>query len=263
MRDAEQPAAMTAPADLQLFALRGMPRIGTGDDIAAELLHALQRSGLALVDGDIIAIAQKIVSKAEGRAVRLADVEPSARARELGTKTGKDPRLVELILRESVEIVRRRGGVLITRTRLGFVQANAGIDQSNVDGGGQVLLLPVDPDASAARMRSEIAVRSGRRVGILVIDSMNRPWRLGTTGAVIGCSGVRVLDDRRGSPDLYGRRLEVTVSNPADGLAAAANLLMGEADEGVPAVLIRGVPSGDETQIARDIVRPLEDDLFR
>jgi len=243
----------------------GMPMVEAGDDLTGQILQAVASNGLALVDGDIVCIAQKVISKAEGQLVPLADITPSAQAIALAEETDKDPRLVELILRESTEVLRKKPGVLIVRHRLGLVGAHAGIDQSNVDHGDgeQALLLPADPDASAATLREEIRKRTGANISIIVTDSHNRPWRMGTIGGAIGCAGLQVLDDHRGGADLYGRELKVTLINRADALAGAATLVMGETTEKVPLALIRGLPVEDSEQTARMINRPLEEDLFR
>lgn len=243
----------------------GMPMVEAGDDLTGQILQAVASNGLDLVDGDIVCIAQKVISKAEGQLVPLADITPSAHAIALAEETDKDPRLVELILRESTEVLRKKPGVLIVRHRLGLVGAHAGIDQSNVDHGDgeQALLLPADPDASAATLREEIRKRTRANISIIVTDSHNRPWRMGTIGGAIGCAGLQVLDDHRGGADLYGRELKVTLINRADALAGAATLVMGETTEKVPLALIRGLPVEDSEQTARMINRPLEEDLFR
>ncbi len=246
-----------------------MPMVNPGDDLGALIVDALIANDLALVDGDIVCLAQKIVSKAEGQLVALAEITPSPRAIELAAETDKDPRLVELILRESTEVMRKKMGVLIMRHRLGLVGAHAGIDQSNVDhtGGEQALLLPRDPDASAAGIRDELQHRTGKQVGVIITDSQNRPWRMGTTGCAIGCAGFTVLDDYRGGEDVYGRELKVTLINRADAIAGAATLVMGETTEKIPLALVRGMPleSAERTtgQNAALINRPLEEDLFR
>lgn len=253
-------------AELRLHALHGIPLVQKGDDITAMMLDAVSGEQLSLEDGDVLAVAQKIVSKTEGRTVHLADVTPSAEAEALAEKLEKDPRLVELVLSQSSEVVRTRfPGVLIVRNKLGFVHAHAGIDQSNIDHteSDSALLLPEDPDRSAATIRAAIRERTGRNVGVLIVDSMNRPHRLGTIGTAIGSAGISVMDDLRGANDLFGRELKVTITSRADGLAAAANFLMGEADDKVPAVLIKGLPAEDSDAKARDLIRPLEDDLFR
>ncbi|MGD8832515.1 MAG: coenzyme F420-0:L-glutamate ligase, partial [Pseudomonadales bacterium] len=227
----------------EVFAVPGMPLVRPGDDLAALLLDALGESGRALEEGDCVCLAQKIVSKAEGRQVSLASVTPSAEAVALAAETDKDPRLVELILSESTELLRKKPGVLIMRHRLGLVGAHAGIDQSNIEHGDgeEALLLPLDPDASAARFRAEIRDRLGVDVGVIITDSANRPWRLGTVGIAIGAAGLSVLDDHRGGRDMYGRELKVTLINRADAIASAAVLVMGETTERMPAAIVRGL----------------------
>ena len=243
----------------------GIKLVEAGDDLPRLLLDGLAASGLALQDGDIVAVAQKIISKAEGRRVDLETVEASAEAHRLAAETDKDPRLVQLILDESTEVVRKKPGVLIMRHKLGLVGAHAGVDQSNIlhGGTGSALLLPKDPDASAAEIRRALIAATQRNVAVLVTDSANRPWRLGTVGIAIGAAGLSVLDDRRGGTDLYGRELKVTLINRADSLASAATLAMGETTERTPATLIRGFGSEDTDQSAGDIPRPLDEDLFR
>ena len=259
-------AAPSAPS-LTLTALPSIPHVHAGDDVATLLLDALGRAGLALRDGDVLAIAQKIVAKAEGRQVRLAEVTPTARAEELAAVVGKDARLMELILRESTEVSRLRPGVIIVRHRLGFTSANAGIDRSNVQlASGEeeaVLLLPHDPDASAAALRAALLAATGAAVGVVITDSHGRPFRLGTVGVAIGVAGLPALWDRRGEADLYGYRLQHTDVGLADEIAAAAGLLMGQAAEGLPAVLIRGLRLPPAEGRATDLVRPPELDLYR
>ena len=245
--------------------LPGIKLVEAGDDLAAILLDAVAAANMCLADGDIIAVAQKIVSKAERREVRLRDVQASAEAEEWAAKTQKDPRLVQLILNESTAVLRHKPGVLIVRHKLGLVGAHAGIDQSNIDhdADGSALLLPEDPDASAARLRRALAEATGRTLGVLVTDSANRPWRLGSVGIAIGAAGLDVLDDRRGGADIYGRTLKTTLVNRADGIAAAAALAMGETAERTPAALVRGLPAASrQRQSAKAIVRPPEEDLF-
>lgn len=251
-------------SSLSIHPLTGIPLIGRGDDLAALLLDALARQGMAAENGDIFVVAQKIVSKAEGRLVRLSDVQASEDAQALAAEVDKDPRLVELILRESSAIVRKAPGVVIVRNRLGIIGANAGIDQSNIDHeeGDCALLLPEDPDRSAAHLRHALQQRTAKRVGVIISDSMNRPWRLGTLGQAIGSAGITVLDDRRGHKDLFGRELKVTMSNRADSIAAAALLVMGETTERVPAAVVRGFDPEDSPQVARESLRPASDDLF-
>jgi coenzyme F420-0:L-glutamate ligase/coenzyme F420-1:gamma-L-glutamate ligase len=250
-------------AELLLKPLRGIPVIDAGADLVEIALNGLTQSDESLREGDLLIFAQKIVSKAEGRAVDLAGVIPSDRALELAKDTGKDARVVELVLRESSEVLRAREGVLIVRHRLGFSLANAGIDASNVGRNNHVLLLPEDPDASALRIRNDLRARTGIDAGILVIDSLGRPWRLGTIGTAIGVSGIPALLDLRGRPDLHGRPLEATEIALADELAAAASLMMGQADEGTPIVLARGVPYTRREGSARELLRPKDKDLFR
>jgi coenzyme F420-0:L-glutamate ligase/coenzyme F420-1:gamma-L-glutamate ligase len=256
----------TSTASITLIPLAGLPHVQPGDDISGLILDAMRQNGLALQEGDVLAIAQKIISKAEGRTVRLADVTPSQRAIDVGLATDKDPRLVELILRESQEISRLRKGVLITRHRLGFTSANAGIDHSNVaqEGGEEtVLLLPADPDGSAAAIREAIQTQMDVQVGVVICDSHGRPFRLGTVGVAIGVAGMPALWDRRGEPDLYGVHLQHTDVGLADEVAAAAGLVMGQAAEGVPVVLLRGLSLGSIHGKASDLVRPLALDLYR
>ena len=252
-------------AALRLTPVPGLPMIQAGDDLATLVVQALQRADLKLEGGDVVCVAQKIVSKAEGRQVNLDDVKPSEQAISLSAETDKDPRLVQLILDESTEVLRQRPGILIVRHRLGLVCANAGIDQSNIDhdGGEQALLLPLEPDRSAAVLRDRLAELTGANVGVLITDSHNRPWRLGTVGVAIGAAGIEVLDDHRGGADLFGRELKVTLINRADAIAAAATLLMGETIERIPLVLAKGLAAQSSGETARLIVRPLDEDLFR
>ncbi|MCC7483990.1 MAG: coenzyme F420-0:L-glutamate ligase [Burkholderiales bacterium] len=254
---------MTA-RELTLTALPGMPEVEPGADLAGLLLDAVARAGRSLVDGDVLVIAQKIVSKAEGRLVPLADVAPSPRAQALAREADKDPRLVELMLRESREVLRVKPGVLIVEHRLGLVMAGAGIDQSNTGTAQEAaLLLPEDPDASARAVRDRLRQRAGAAVGVVVNDSFGRAWRNGVTGVAIGVAGIPALVDQRGRPDRGGRILRVTQIAAADEIAAAASLLMGQADEGLPAVLARGFPHAPRESAAAELVRPRAEDLFR
>jgi coenzyme F420-0:L-glutamate ligase/coenzyme F420-1:gamma-L-glutamate ligase len=251
---------------LTLTAVPHIPHVQPGDHLADLILEALAKAQISLADGDVLAVAQKIVSKAEGRLMRLADVLPSEHAIEVAAQTDKDPRVVALILQESDEISRLRQGVLIVRHRLGFTSANAGIDRSNVAQSGDdemVLLLPLDPDASAARLREAIAARLGVQVGVVITDSHGRPFRMGTVGVAIGVAGIPALWDRRGEPDLYGYQLQHTDVGVADEIAAAAGLLMGQAAEGMPVVLVRGLHLPITDGRASDLVRPKEMDLYR
>ncbi len=252
--------------ELILTGIAALPEVVLGADLADLLTAALTHMNSPLQSGDVIVLAQKIISKAEGRTVHLADVQPSARAQSLARECSKDPRLIELVLRESREVLRVKPGVIIVEHRLGFVMANAGIDQSNVPGDDVALLLPEDPDASARALRDTLRARSGVNVGVLIIDSFGRAWRNGVTGTAIGVAGVPALIDLRGRHDRNGRELRVTQIAAADELAAAASLVMGQADEGVPAVLARGFPYAlsplRESAIA-DMIRPKAEDLFR
>ncbi|HSB90536.1 MAG TPA: coenzyme F420-0:L-glutamate ligase, partial [Anaerolineales bacterium] len=219
-------------------------------------------------DGDVLVVAQKVVSKAEGRRVNLAEVVPSARAVALAREGGKDPRVVEVVLRESRRVVRAQRGVLIVEHRLGFVCANAGVDHSNVAGEGSaggewILLLPEDPDASARHLRQSLESWSGKRLAVLIIDSHGRPWRMGTVGVAIGVSGFPALVDLRGREDLFGYRLRITQVGLADEIAAAASALMGQADERRPVVHVRGLPYPLREGSTAELLRPAEEDLFR
>ncbi len=253
-------------SEMWLRALPGLPAIRPGDDLPAMIIAALQTAELTLQPGDVLVVSSKIVSKCENRYVDLRDVLPSDRARRLAEKTLKDPRLVELVLRESVEVSRTTPHVLIVRHRLGFTSANAGIDQSNTGyaNSNMVLLLPEDPDASAARLADEIEDRLGIRPAVVISDTHGRPFRLGNLNVAIGISGLPPVVDQRGQPDLFGRTLQATVTAVADQVAAAAGLVSGEADEGQPVILMRGLawPEG-QTGTAREIVRPPEQDLYR
>jgi coenzyme F420-0:L-glutamate ligase/coenzyme F420-1:gamma-L-glutamate ligase len=242
---------------LQLFALPGPPMVQAGDDLAAQLSAAMARAGLAPEPGDVLAIAQKIVSKAEGRSIALASVAPSQAARDLATQTGKDARLVELILSESERVVRARPNLIIVKHRLGFVMANAGIDQSNVGEDGQALLLPRDPDASAAALAARLGLP------VVITDSFGRAWRRGTVGVAIGAAGLPALQDLRGRPDLFGRTLMVSITGFADEIAAAAGLVMGQGAEGIPAVLLRGLAWSGAVNPAAELLRPAQEDLFQ
>jgi coenzyme F420-0:L-glutamate ligase/coenzyme F420-1:gamma-L-glutamate ligase len=258
---------MGTAGKLELIALQGVGRIAPGDDLALRIVRAAAQTGIALADGDVLAVAQKVVSKSEGRFAVLDDVTPSPRAMDLAATCLKDARLVELVLRESREVLRAVPDVLIVEDRRGLVLANAGIDQSNVEpdaaGRARVLLLPEDPDASAQRLRTRIRALAGVEAGVLVNDSIGRAWRLGTVGTCIGASGLPGLLDLRGSRDLNGRALQTTEVGYADELAAAASLLMGQAGEGRPVVLIRGAALPRTDGNARELQRTRDKDLFR
>jgi coenzyme F420-0:L-glutamate ligase/coenzyme F420-1:gamma-L-glutamate ligase len=248
---------------LTLTGLTGVPLVRPGDDLAAIIVAALAGNGIAAADGDVLVVAQKIVSKAEGRIVALAAVRPSSRAEALAAELDKDPRLIEIILSESNRVVRHRPGLLIVEHRLGFVMANAGVDHSNVDGEDQVLLLPCDPDASARDLQQRLGAALGRRLAVVVNDSFGRPWRKGVAGVALGSAGLPALIDKRGEPDLFGRPLLVTEIGFADEIAAAASLVMGQAAEGVPIVHLRGLAWSAPDVPAAALVRPAEHDLFR
>lgn len=250
---------------LELLAVPGLPEVRAGDDLAALVIDRAGRAGIEMQAEDVVVFAQKVVSKAEGRTVELSTIVPSARACAVAARVGKDPRLVELILGESDAIVREARNVLIVRHRLGLVMANAGVDQSNVDSGGtgeRALLLPIDPDASATRLRTALQALSGVDLAVVINDSFGRPWRRGAVGTAIGCAGIAALQDLRGRPDRHGRSLRVTEVGTADEIAAAASLLMGQADEGLPVVIVRGLGRAHPASAAAALLRPAHEDLF-
>ena len=247
-------------------AVPGVPLIEPGDDLAAVLVDSLRDAGIVPRDRDVFVVAQKVVSKAEGRYVDLHDVVPSRRAVELAAAVGKDPRVVEVILSESNEVVRHAHGVLIVAHRLGFVMANAGVDQSNIrhpDGGERVLLLPENPDASCIRLKNRIDECFGVEVAVVINDSFGRPWRNGVVGVALGAAGLPALLNLIGAPDLFGRAMRVTEVAIADEIASAASLLMGQTDAGLPFVHARGLawdaPAGNAAMLLRHKAR----DLFR
>lgn len=257
---------MSGPS-LTLTAVPDLPLVAPGDDLAAVLIQGLARARIAPAARDVLVVAQKVVSKAENRFVDLAEVTPSERARALARAVDKDPRLVELILSESEEVVAHKPGVLVVAHRLGVVLANAGIDRSNVgaqEGGEErVLLLPEDPDASAAQLKARLDAHYGLNLGVIVADSLGRAWRNGVTGVALGAAGLPALRDMIGRKDLFGRTLDVTQTGFADEIAAAASLVMGQADEGLPAVLVRGLDWREPATGARALLRPKDEDLFR
>lgn len=254
-------ARESVAASLRLFRIPGLPEIRKGDDLPARIIGATRKAGLGFEDGDILVVAQKIVSKAEGAVVRLADVKPSLRAREIARRLKKDARVVQLVLKESRRILREKR-VLIVETKHGFVCANAGIDHSNVPGSDAVTLLPRNPDRSAKKLAANLRKRTGKRVAVIISDTFGRPWRLGLTNVAIGAAGLQVLVDLRGKRDREGKPLTATILAVADELAAAAGLLMGKS-EGVPAVLIRGYRYKPASEKAASIIRPASEDLFR
>src|ERR1700730_16623820 len=263
---AAQALRMSRTGAVELLAIPGIPMVKPGDDLAVLIAEGLARGGMTLRANDVLVLAQKIVSKTEGRSVDLATVKPSARAVALAAEIEKDPRLVELILSESVRVVRSRPNVLIVEHRLGFVMANAGIDQSNVaptDGVERALLLPVDPDGRAEALRARLATEHGAPIAVIITDSFGRAWRRGTSGVAIGAAGLPALLDLRGNPDLFGRILQVSISGFADEIAAAASLVMGQGDEAQPVVLVRGLTWNKPANPAANLVRPATEAMFR
>lgn len=252
-------------ARVELIAVPGLPLVEPGDDLACLILGGLARQGEALRSRDVVVIAQKVVSKAENCYVDMEDIVPGARAQELAAQTGKDARFVELVLSESSDVVRTGKNVLIVRHRNGYIYANAGIDQSNIDPsapGLRALLLPKDPDASAARLRAALAAASGAEVAVIINDSAGRPWRMGVTGIAIGSAGILALHSRIGDGDLFGKPLLVTEIAVADELAAAASHVMGQADEACPVVLVRGARYESSEEGSARLIRPRAMDLF-
>lgn len=246
------------------YAIPDIPLIQADDDIFAITLDKIKQAGMALQDGDVLVISSKIVSKSEGRRIPLDTVTPSDEAQQLAEETGKDPRIVELILQDSVMISRKRMGVLVTQHRLGFVSANAGIDQSNtLDGNNHVLILPDDPDKTAQEFHAKIQEEFGIHVGIVISDTHGRPFRIGNIGVAIGVAGLPAVKDLRGRKDLFGRTLEVSQEAYADLVASAAHLLCGEADEGYPVILLRGIDISTPHGKASDMNRAPENDLYR
>ncbi len=252
---------------LNIKSVPGLPEVQPGDDLAFLIAEMMRQARLKPRAGDVLVIAQKIVSKAEGRIVDLATVEPGAEAVRLAAECDKDPRLVELVLRESTEVLRTVPGVIIVEHRRGLVLANAGIDQSNLrpgDDHGHALLLPEDPDASAAALREALAAHFGvDEIGVIINDSVGRAWRLGTVGLAIGVAGMTALWDLRGDRDLFGRELQVSETGIADQIASAAQIVQGEGAEGTPVVRVRGLARLGPAQTARDLLRPRDQDLFR
>jgi coenzyme F420-0:L-glutamate ligase/coenzyme F420-1:gamma-L-glutamate ligase len=256
---------MAAPT-VTLTAIPGIPLIEPGDDLAWILVEALRKAGSALRDKDVLVIAQKIVSKAQGRYIELSEVVPSARAKALARGTAKDARHVEVVLGESTDVVRHREGLLITEHRLGFVMANAGVDQSNIEHPNdreRVLLLPEDPDGTCAALKAELDDAFEADVGVVINDSFGRPWRNGVTGVALGAAGIPSLQNRIGAPDLFGRPLRVTEVAFADEIAAAASMVMGQGAEGLPVVHVRGLWWSEPPLPAKALIRPKHRDLFR
>ena len=251
---------------LQLFALRNFPLVKPGDDLAVQISQSLADNQLTLQDGDIVVLAQKIVSKSENRYRALKDITPRDEAVKLAQETGKDPRAVELVLQESNRVLRYRYGSIVVEHKLGFVHANAGIDQSNLPDNADseiALLLPEDSDASAQALRNTLQEKYGVKIGIVINDSFGRAWRLGTVGISIGIAGFDPLLDLRGQPDLFGRKLEITQVGLGDEIAAAASLLMGQAGEGVPVVILRGLQLPETSGSVQALLRKPDEDMFR
>jgi coenzyme F420-0:L-glutamate ligase/coenzyme F420-1:gamma-L-glutamate ligase len=251
---------------ITLTAVPGFPLVQPGDDLAAILLDRLRRAGMVLRDGDVLVLCQKIVSKAEGRMIELNGVVPSNDAQTLAAETGKDPHLVQLILDEARAVLRSRPYLIIAEHRLGWICANAGIDRSNVaqpDDDGVVLLLPRDPDRSAKEIRQRVVAATGADIAVIINDTHGRPFRNGAVGVAIGVAGMFPLSDLRGQADLFGYQLKSSILGIADEIASAASLLMGQADEGRPAILVRGAPIVSGAGTAQDLQRTEEKDLFR
>lgn len=256
-------------ARLEIVALSGLPLVGKGDDVAGLVLSALGRDGMTLADGDVIVVTSKLVSRSEGRFVDLSTTLASPQAIAIGEEIGRDPRFVELILRDSTSVSRKVKGAVVVRHRLGFVCANAGIDASNSvppgapeESGPWVLLLPTAPDAAAEAIRNTLEKATGARVGVVITDSFGRPFRLGTVGAAIGLAGVPALWDQRGDQDLFGRKLEATITALGDQIAAAADLVAGQANESRPVVIVRGLSFDVGAHAASELVRPSTDDVY-
>ncbi len=252
-------------AKMELIALSDIPLVQPGDDLATLLIAAIERAGITMANQDILVVAQKIVSKAEGRIIDAGALTPSPRALELAQVTGKSPGLVQAILNESKDILRAKPGLIVAEHRLGFVMANGGIDKSNIEAEGSepVLLLPENPDASAAVLRKALSGRFAAEIGVVISDSIGRAWRLGTVGHALGAAGVPPLIDWRGQKDLSGRLLEITMTGFADAVAAAAVLLMGEGAEACPAVVVKGLRWSAPEAPASTLIRPKPEDLFR
>ncbi len=255
---------MTTPASVSIVALRGMPLVSRGDDLAHLITNAAAAQGELLGDGTVVIVAQKIVSKAEGRMVRLAEVTPSARATELAAATHKDPRFVQVVLDESKEVLRSGRDVLIVESRQGFICANAGVDRSNAGSDDdQVLLLPHDADASAAALRAGLRQLTGADVAVIISDTHGRAFRMGAVGVAIGVAGIEALRDLRGQRDLFGYEMRVSDMGAADEIASAASLVMGQCAEGTPVVLLHGLSFQPSDAGVRTLLRAPDLDLFR
>ena len=251
---------------IELIALEEIPLINEGDNLVEIILIALEKNKISFNNGDILVIAQKIISKSEGRYAFLNEINPSQEANELSIKTDKDPRLVQLILNESKEVIRYRKGVIVVENNLGLIHANAGIDRSNIELDSEnprVLLLPLDPDKSAAEIQKEILKQTDVKIGVIINDSSGRAWRNGIVGIAIGSCGAKVLSDLRGERDLFSNILETTEVGTADEIASAASLLMGQGKEGLPVVLVRGMKESSDMNNAKALIRKASEDLFR
>ena len=252
--------------NLQLIAIEGIPLIEPGDNLVKIIIQAVKEQKIKLKSGDILVIAQKIVSKSENRYAYLKEVIPSSEAFRIAKKTEKDPKLVQLILNESARVIRYKKGLMVVENKLGFVHANAGIDKSNIEinnDNPKVLLLPKNPDGSALSIKKGIFRKIELNLGIIINDSSGRAWRKGIVGIAIGSSGVEALSDLRGKTDLYGNTLEITEVGKADEIASAASLLMGQADEGFPVILVKGVTASNEVSDVKSLLRDRSEDLFR
>ena len=252
--------------NLELLAIENIPLIEPGDDLVSILIQTIKEEKIKLRRGDILVIAQKVVSKSENRYVYLNDVTPSSEAIRIAKNSDKDPKLVQLILNESIKVIRQGRGVIVVENKLGFIHANAGIDKSNIESdtdNPKVLLLPKDPDNSALKIKEEIFRQTELKVGIIINDSSGRAWRKGIVGIAIGSSGVEVLLNLRGQKDLYGNTLEITEVGRVDEIASAASLLMGQANEGLPVIIVRGIPETSKVNNVKSILRDKSEDLFR
>ena len=252
--------------NLELLAIENIPLIEPGDDLVSILIQTIKEEKIKLRRGDILVIAQKVVSKSENRYAYLNDVVPSSEAIRIAKNSDKDPKLVQLILNESVKVIRQGRGVIVVENKLGFIHANAGIDKSNIESdtdNPKVLLLPKDPDNSALKIKEEIFRQTELKVGIIINDSSGRAWRKGIVGIAIGSSGVEVLLNLRGQKDLYGNALEITEVGRVDEIASAASLLMGQANEGLPVIIVRGIPETSKVNNVKSILRDKSEDLFR
>jgi coenzyme F420-0:L-glutamate ligase/coenzyme F420-1:gamma-L-glutamate ligase len=256
-----QPHSNRTSSSVQIVPLTGLPEVAPGDDLASLLVEAVKRQGLALSQGDVFVVAQKIVSKAEGLIVRLDSVEPSERAKRWASEYHKDPRLIELVLREASGIVRMERGVIVARTRHGFVCANAGVDISNVPR-GTASLLPENPDRSARTLQEQLTRAFSVHVAVIISDTFGRPWREGLVNVALGVAGMSPLVDYRGQRDTYGTMLQATIIARADELAAAGGLVMGKLDR-VPVAVLQGMAISERTGSGRDLIRAAERDLFR